>query len=224
MSTTATVSPYDPERQRQLAKEEMKCQAAIERYRAERRTGRITTSRVALNVRTMEPLTRAAESLGYRLDAPPTRRASVEPPARVSLARSSGEVLVIERSQSGRLIANASGSPEAIHRVVREYVVAEARAHLQAKGMDVRVRHLPTGEIQLEGRERDTSRLDGQASVTAAVGLEGTMRVDVGCLKGQRCEEIVVGLARAVEGDCMEVRRKPEFFQAGGAVEDRLRV
>src|SRR3990172_6246618 len=133
MSTTATVTPYDRERQRQLAEEEAKCQAAIERYRVARRRMRISSNRVALNVRTMEPMVRAAESLGYRLDALSGGQAPMELAVRFSLTRSSGDILVMERGESGRLVVSTNGSREIIQQVVREHVLTRAKAHLQAR-------------------------------------------------------------------------------------------
>jgi len=185
---------------------------------------RISSNRVALNVRTMEPMVRAAESLGYRLDALSGGQAPMELAVRFSLTRSSGDILVMERGESGRLVVSTNGSREIIQQVVREHVLTRAKAHLQARGMEVRARQLPTGEILLEGRERTSSQPGGQASVTAEVGREGTMRIDVGGIKGQRCEEIVNGLARAVEGECVDARRKAEFFQLPAPTEERLRV
>lgn len=224
MSTTATVTPYGRERQRQLAEEEAGCEAAVERYRTERRLGRIARTRVALNARTMEPLLRAAESLGYWIDSIPGSRVSLESAGRVSLTGAMGAALLFERGEAGRLVLSTDGSREEIHRVIREHVLAQARAHLLARGMDVRVRQLPTGEIQLEGRERVSNDPGGHATVTAAVGREGTMQIDVGCLKGQRCEEIVRDLARAVDGECVDLKRKPEFFQVAERGEEHLRV
>jgi len=223
MSVTVTVTPYDHERQRQLSEEEAKCHAAVRAYRAERRQRRVMRQRVALNVRSVEPLLRAAESLGFRLDPLPTGGTSLESAEQVSLNRSTGEALLMERGESGRLIISTNGPQESIQRLVREHVLTQARAHLQARGMDVLVRQLPTGEIQLEGRER-ASDPGGQAKVMAGVGRDGTMRIDVACVKGKRCEDITRELARAVEGECLDFKRKAEFFQITGPTEERVRV
>lgn len=224
MSVTVTVTPYDPERQRRLAEEEEVCRAAVKRYRAERRQTRSRRRRVALNVRSVEPLVRAAESLGYHLGTFPTEGTHLESADRVALRKSTGEALEMERGESGRLIISTNGPQESIQRLVREHVLTQARAHLQSRGMDVRVRQLPTGEIQLEGRERASNLPGGRAKVMAEVDQGGNIHIDVGCLKGQRCEQIATELARAVEGEPQDVKRKAEFFQLAEPTEEQVRV
>jgi hypothetical protein len=94
--------------------------------------------------------------------------------------------------------------------------------------MDVQVRRLANGEVQISGaaRRADTGQAK-PARVTAAVRTDGALDVDVACIQGKGCDQIVGDLARAVGGEVVSSSRKPDYFQGGvgsSSIRERRRV
>ena len=179
--------------------------------------------RATLHARQIEPVLRAATSLGFRVE-PLGEVGATRPGAMRVIDAAGAAALTIERAEAGQLVLGSFRGPELIERVVREDVLLRAQAHLAAQGMRVRVRRLASGEIELEGVEARAVGPDGQARVEARVERDGALRVEVGGLSGSRCEDVAQGIARAVEGERRDVARKPEFFRTPVAQQGRLRV
>jgi len=73
--------------------------------------------------------------------------------------------------------------------------------HLASRGMTVQMATLTNGEVQVLAREKDASRRGGAATVKTQVRTDGTAWVDVDCIRGNRCENIVSELAQAIGGE-----------------------
>ncbi len=227
MSQTTTITPYretEAEWTRERSAEETRARQAVDRARAERRMARVTPARVTLHTRQIDSLQRTAETLGYRAEGLSTGAADLQQAGRMSLTGTGGDVLVIERTPEGEVVLSSDRGPEAIRHVVREHVLAQAEAHLRAQGMEVRVRRLASGEVQLEGVESRPKGAGGCARIEARVASEGTLHVDVSGLIGPRCDDIALGLARAVGGEHVDVSRKREYFQTPTTGEEHLRA
>lgn len=185
--------------------------AAVECLKEQQRRERLLSARsgravsretsltsASLHLRSTEPLKRTAEKLGYRIVKSP------EP--HILLARPSGERLAIGRNDHGQVTVTG-GDERHVKNLVKCHTVDRAIEHLKSKGMNIQTVSLPNGEIRITGNERRAKK-DGVARVTTQVHNDGSLFVDVGNLKSDRCESIISDLASAVGGDVSD--RKPE--------------
>ena len=153
-----------------------------------------------LHTRSSEPLRQTAEKLGYRVIRPLSRD------SQILLARPSGERLAIGHNDKGQVTVSANKESQ-VKKLVRCHTVDNAISHLRSKGMSVQAQPLPSGEIQIIGREQRASH-DGSARVTTNVRSDGSMLIDVDDLNSNRCESIVTELADAVGGNISDVKSK----------------
>lgn len=166
-----------------------------------------------LNMTTHHDLLETAASLGYRIEMP------AEPLDRNSPVRlvdsSSGERLALSYSDEGRLtLLNARGSTAA-HRLVRQHTAHKTVEHLRKLGMSPEVRQLANGEIELRAAER-AGGASGRAIVSACIASNGAIEVDIDCVKGNRCEQITAGVAKAIGGRVASMNKKRSWFELPG--------
>lgn len=167
-----------------------------------------------LHLRDAAPLLQTARTLGYREAT--GALAGTAPPRGVTLLENArGERLALERCANGRVMAHSAGDSAAVRTLLREHTLNQALRHLAARGMAVETARLPNGEVQILARETTPGR-GGQAEVRAQVHTDGTTWVDVDHVKGNRCEELVRGLAEAVGGKVTSTQPKDAYFQLPG--------
>jgi hypothetical protein len=179
-----------------------------ERRNATRAAALVQEAKVAaLRLRQRDPaaLRAAAERLGYRV-----RKANSADA--VALTRPDGMVLAISRSQGSLDIASNAGET-ALHSVVREATLAQAKAHQEKfAGSGVRVRTLADRRIEVAASEPAGAHPDGRATVTVQVDAKGNAQVDVDGIRGNRCERVLEELARALGGQARNKRIKPAYY------------
>lgn len=193
------------------------------RHKEARRLSSAQTSRVEaelalrstrLHLREATPLLEAARALGYL----PVADSPAQFPANSGitlLEGRHGERLAVEQNANGRLVVHSAGDAVGVRALLREHTLSQARRHLEARGMAVQVAVARNGEVQILAREASPGR-GGQAEVRAQVRADGTAWVDVDKIRGNRCAEIVQGLADAVGGVVAGEQRKDAFFQLPG--------
>jgi hypothetical protein len=167
-----------------------------------------------LHLRDTAPLLQTARNLGYReaTDA----LAGVVPARGVTLLQNArGERLALERCANGQVVAHSAGDTAAVQALLHQHTLNRALQHLAARGMAVETARLPNGEVQIVARETTPGR-GGKAEVRAQVRADGTAWVDVDKVRGNRCEEIVRGLADAVGGAVSTAKPKDAYFQRPG--------
>ncbi len=94
---------------------------------------------------------------------------------------------------------------------MREYVLEQAMQHLRSRKMEVSVRRLADGEVELIGREPTLSAEAQTAELALSVSPNGQIAADVKCVEGNRCEQLILELAKAVEGQA-SIRKKEQYF------------
>ena len=205
---------------RWLGEETEADRAAVDALRTAQRTDRVAGShRVApagltaarLHLRDPETLVRTAERLGYRVE----RAAATGDRAGIGLVGQRGERLAIARDRDGGL-ALVTRDAQRIQRLVRQHSPDRAVEHLRDRGLDVQTAALANGETQIRAREQTPARRGGAADVKAQVRTDGTVHVDVDCVRGSRCETLAGDLADAVGGRVARTDRKAEYFQLPG--------
>lgn len=171
---------------------------------------------VALHLRDAESFLRSAEKLGYQRE--PLLQPSgplAEQPA-ILLRSATGDRLAIGRNTKGRLVILTAGDRQRVQTLVRQHTVDRAVEHLAKRGMNVQTATLANGEVQIVARERDASRRGGPAELKTQVRTDGTAWVDVDCVRGNRCENIVSELAQAIGGEVSSMTKKAAYFQLPG--------
>lgn len=167
-----------------------------------------------LHLRDAAPLLQTARTLGYR-EATEALAGMVPPRGVTLLENARGERLALERCANGRVMAHSAGDSAAVRTLLCEHTLNQALRHLAARGMAVETARLPNGEVQILARETTPGR-GGQAEVRAQVHTDGTTWVDVDQVKGNRCDELVRGLAEAVGGKVTSTQPKDAYFQLPG--------
>lgn len=227
---------------RWLAEETPEDRAAMDRIKEERRRERlnsptVTVARagarralprlntVALHLRDPEALIRSAEKLGYQREPLVQPSSTLAEQPLVLLHGAAGERLAIERNAKGRLVVHTAGDRSRVQTLVRQHTLDRAVEHLASKGMAVQTATLANGEVQILAREKDASRRGGAATVKTQVRTDGTAWVDVDCIRGNRCENVVSELAQAIGGEVASVAKKDAYFQLPGEpTKTRVRV
>lgn len=187
------------------AAERAAAQIHDERRRRERQAVPVPApTRVSLNLRTQDTMLRTAERLGYQV----TRSEGG-----VSLLQArSGERLALVPSTSGRVDVLTAGSRDGVRRLVREHTAERAVAHLRDRGMQIKCQTLPDGKVQIVANETR----DGKAQMQVEVRADGTTWVDVSCVEGRRCEQLVGGLAEAIGGRVDTAKKKDSWYREPG--------
>jgi len=174
---------------------------------------------VHLNIRDLETLVQSAENLGFHRVCPIRRPEPLTHQPQIFLQNIRGERIVIERNQTGRLTISTAGSKDRIHSMIRHHTIERTVAHLQTRmGMEVRLSQLSKGDVHIVARDRAPKR--GQyrevAQIRAEVSANGTTRVDVDKVQGNRCEQMVSQLARAIGAEVTSMQKKNASFQLPG--------
>jgi hypothetical protein len=215
MSTTAIVTPYEPEKERRRNELAVKEEKALTRSREDARRNRLTHAKVPLsdctrsdlpkgslrmNTTSLYLVKRAAETLGYRLMA--TERGTT------ILQHTDNSVVQLSRTESGKIaVSSNKGDLSVGTLIVREYTATQLYNHLKSRGMVVQAQRTTDGEITVEARSNGESTV-----VTADIRRDGVAVIDVSGVKGRGCQDILNGIARAIEGSQIDTHRKNEFF------------
>jgi hypothetical protein len=170
-----------------------------------------------LHVRNMDNLLQSAIKLGYRPEPLLVASKPLAEQSQVLLAKPSGERLALQRTQTGHIAMSTVGQPERLHHLMRQHILDLVVDHLSSRmGMEVKLDRLGNGEVQVLGREQTGAKRGGPAVVRTRVQADGSLAVDVDQVKGNRCEEIVAGLAGAVGGRISGMRKKDSYWQLPG--------
>lgn len=200
----------------------------IEQYREKERENRLqmdnkaplVSATVTLKLRSMESFVRSAEGLGFGLLPLNTPHIPLEAQSSVTLTSKTGERLVVRKSQTGKLVVQTTGDLSSVQNVVKKNTLNTVRKYLGNRCKDVEIQQRPDGVSEFAGVENKTGP-GGQAKITVQVKRDGGVKVDVSNIKGKRCDVIIQEIARAIEGECIKVERKGEYYQT---VEERGRV
>lgn len=169
---------------------------------------------VALHLRNPETLVRTAAKLGYRVEPLPQPTAPQQQPY-IRLEGPSGERLAIERTAQGQLFLHTANEPRRMEALVRQHTVDQVVQHLHRSGMQVRTAALANGETQILAQEQQGNG-GGAAQIKAQIATDGKAWVDVDLVRGNRCEEIVRGIAQAMGGQVAGMKKKDAYFQLPG--------
>lgn len=221
MSVTATIDPYDQERQEELAAEAARdeaLRAASRRQGRDRRLGeygRIIGSkhqlpsdgiefRAALRMRQSRALAGSALRLGYHFQ--PVAANAKE--LRLIRGRHS---LVIRAGLRGTEIASTAGTV-GVEELMREHGLRLATAYLSRRNMQVRISRLRNGEIELVGESKPgAGDSASSAAFVARVARSGKIEADIQRTQGPACEQMLLEFARAVGGSA-DMHKKNEYF------------
>ena len=169
-----------------------------------------------LHLRDPETLLRSASSLGFQRVDLPVSTVNLSTSRPILLSSPDGTRVAISRTEQGQVALHTAKGKSTASRIVRKHTVDRTAAYLKSKGMKLQARRLPNGEAQITAEEPRSMGRPDSAKVTTRVRRDGTVDVDVDRCKGNRCEQIVSGLAEAVGGQVTRVERKPAFFQLPG--------
>jgi hypothetical protein len=217
MSTTAVVTPYDPEAEKMRNGLAVREEKAVAKLREDMRKKRLqcvklpvgqaskvdlSVGSLTINTGSMDLIKRAAETIGY------TAKALDQ--GKVALAHPDGSVINISKTKTGKV--TLSGSKQDLtpaKAIVREYTAMQIYNHLQSRGMTVQAKRTQFGEITLEARVKNQ-----QTVVSTDVRRDGVAVIDVSGVKGKGCQDIITGITRAIDGSQIDTSRKNEFFLA----------
>jgi len=217
MSTTAVVTPYDPEAEKLrngLAAREEK---AVSKLREDMRKKRLqcvklpvgqdskvdlSASSLTINTGSIDLIKRAAETIGYI--------ATALDHGKVALAHPDGSVIDISKTKTGKVSLSSPKRDLAPAKlIVREYTAIQIYNHLQSRGMTVEAKRTQFGEITIEARVKNQ-----QTIVSTDIRRDGVAVIDVSGVKGKGCQDIITGITSAVDGSQIDTSRKNEFFLA----------
>lgn len=219
MSNTTTVTPYEPETSvadtavaagsamaealRWVCQETSEDRAILEAAReADRRL--LAPARVPLRIASTEGLASCAASLGYAVE----RRRDA-----VFLRHADGTRLALAPDDRGRIVAHGNRGRLAVQRLVKAHTEARLAEHLRRIGMVPDAAPSRAGEVSARvlREPANPARKDGAAKLTVDVRPDGRVVVDVDCVKGGRCMDLVKGIADAVGARVEASRLKPSF-------------
>ena len=217
MSTTAIVTPYEPEAEKIRNELAVREEKAVAKFREEMRKGRLkgtklpieqcskldlANSTLTVNTGSMNLIRKAAESIGYK--------AQVLEPSNVQLVHADGSLLNVTKTNTGK-ISLSSTKPDLRQAklIVREYTAMQVFNHLKSRGMDISARRTAQGEITIEAHVRNQNTV-----VTTDIRQDGIAVIDVSGMKGKGCQDIITGIKRAIEGSQIDdaTVRKSEYF------------
>ena len=207
---------------------------AIKKYREEQRTERATIKpltplaikQVRLKLREPASLVASAKQLGYDVVQPPVlTKASLTHQPSMTLTNKQGESFTIKRGREGKMVLEApSHAASTLQAVVQQHTVDQIVRYKKQQGQSVAVKRGPNGDYMITGVERGGKHKDGTATIKTHVPKSGVAHVDVSGIKGNRCDEIIKGVARAIGGECIHSKKKDAYFQAPVQEEGHLRV
>jgi hypothetical protein len=217
MSTTAVVTPYEPEAERMRNELAAREEKAVAKLRQDMRKDRLRPVKLpvgqlskldlaahslTINTGSIDLIKRAAEAIGYspvKLDH-----------GKVALKDAHGYMIDISMTKTGKLTLS---SPEqdmaSVKSIVQEYTAMQLYSHLQSRGMTVEAKRNGFGEITIEARTKNR-----QTAVSTDIRQDGVAVIDVSGIKGKGCQDIITGMARSIDGSQIDTSRKNEFFLA----------
>ena len=213
---------------RWLAKETETDREVLALVRAERRREITRLEPVAVHLHAESPsaLMQTAERLGFHVE---NAALAAEPMefAPVLLQGPAGERIALTYNEHGLVVALTQDDTTAVERIVHENLVDKALAHLTRKDLRVTKQTLANGEIRITAHESDDGgHPDGAARISARIRTDGTVKLDIDQVVGDRCSVIAREFANAVDGAVAEEKRKDEYFRLPadvvGAVKKRV--
>ena len=170
---------------------------------------------VPLRLRDPQPLLRAAEKLGFTRERP-ALVSDGRREAALLLRKPTGERLAIGHTAEGTLVVHTAGDRRRISNLVRQHTVDQTVAHFTRRGMRVTTAARRRGEVQVLARAEGAPGSSTAAEVRTEVYADGSLCVDVNDVRGERCREIVDGLAGAVGGEVTATHCKDAWFDRPG--------
>lgn len=214
MSTTAVITPYDPATEKMRNDLAVKEEKAVSKFREKMRKDRLKgtklpigecarmdlkLSSMTINTPSIDFVRKAAETIGYT--------AKILDRGNVILSHKDGSLISISKTKAGK-VTLSSQKPDITpaRMIVREYTAMQIYGHLKSRGMAVQARRTQFGEITIEAQTQNKQK------VVTDIREDGVAVVDVSGVKGKGCQEILNGIARAVEGQQIDTARKNEYF------------
>lgn len=207
----------------------------VEQFKEEGRRNRLqmenkmplVSASVTLKLRSMESFVRSAESLGFGLVPLNKPNIHLEAQPSVTLTRKTGERLIVQKNETGKLVVQTTGdlptvqnSISATQNVVKKSNLDKVRKYLGNRCKDVKVQQSADGVSEFVGVENKTGS-GSQAKITVQIKGDGGVKVDVSNIKGKWCDVIIQDIAREIEGECIKVEHKSEYYHV---VEGKERV
>jgi hypothetical protein len=206
---------------------------ALARRKEEERKGRARLIKpekpkliaVPLKLKDPDTLVQSAIHLGFKLKPLELTKACIHHQPSITLTRPSGETMIIQKTETGRLsIMTHENNLPIIPEVVKRHTVDQVIDHLKRQCTSVEVKKGSGGDYVIVAREGNWGQKDGPAKITTHISKDGTAMVDVSNIKGRRCEEIINGITRAIGGECVKSRKKNEYFQLPVEEKEKVRV
>lgn len=214
MSTTAVITPYDPETERMRNEFAVREEKAVSKLRDEMRKDRLRSTKLpigecarmdlkktslTINTPSLDLVRKAAETLGYT--------ARILEQGNMVLSHKDGSLISLSKTKAGK-VALSTQKPDitAARKLVREYTAMQIYGHLKSRGMTVQARRTQFGEITIEAQAKNQQR------VVTDIREDGVAVIDVSGVKGKGCQEIITGIAKAIEGEQIDTARKNEYF------------
>ncbi len=191
---------------------------AVERLKKDRRREALQAAKpteLGLHITDRGSLVRAAEKLGYRPEKISKTIMKVDKKSSIVMYNDSGKQLILAATTGGVAVSSPQGI-QPINALVRQHTIAAAKQHLALKYKDVTAKVAQNGVLEIQAKERDTRKSGGTAQVKALVSVDGQVEIDVSCIKGSRCEEIVKDFADAVGAKATTIKKKEVFWQLPG--------
>ncbi len=243
MSTEAKISPYEGSKDTSLSVTDLikfaatgcrldeKQKEVLAMYKEEERKERARLKLpekpdvicVPLKLHRPETLIQSAANLGFKLQPVETPKVPLHSQPSIILSRPSGENITFRKAEAGRFIIEA-GNVSTVHEIVQRHTIDQAINHLKKQCRSVEVKKGHGGEYTIMAQEATHGQNDGTARIITNIKKNGMATVDVSNIKGRRCEEIIKKLAGAIGGECVEVRKKSEYFQLPTEEKERVHV
>ncbi|MGH7109527.1 MAG: hypothetical protein ACREFK_03780 [Stellaceae bacterium] len=165
-----------------------------------------------LTVRDAGAIRSTAEQLGFRVAAVPALKVG---DVGYTLVYRGNDRLAIAETRDGVVLQVHRAHVGTAQTIVRQHSIDRVANYLRRRNMAASVTRLANDEVEIRAQEpRDGD--DGRAVVTARVGADGAIDLDVDRCLGRRCEEYVNGIAEAVGGKIQEVKRKDAWYAETG--------
>ncbi|MBU0701129.1 DUF2997 domain-containing protein [bacterium] len=244
MSTEAKISPYEENKDKKQdtsitdliklvatsCRLDEKQREFLAKYKEEERKERSRLKipekseiiQMPLKLHSSETLVQSVANLGFKLQPVKTPKVPLHSQSGITLSRPSGETITFRKAETGRLVIEAS-NVSTIHEIVQRHTIDQAINHLKKQCQSVEVKKGTNGYI-IVAQEGTHGQKDGTARITTHILKNGVATVDVSNIKGRRCEEIIKGLSGAIGGECIEVRKKSEYFQLPTEEKERVYV
>ncbi len=230
MSTTAIVTPYDPEKERVRNELAVREEHALAEHREAMRKELLSPRRFQLPAQCSKELLSTCRlqfqeqprmllqqnSLSLNtssLNLVGSAAKSIgyiprtQTTGRVELVHPSGSLLMLSLSKSGKveLTGNRENLTD-LKSVTREYSALRLVEYFKEQRMEVRHVRTVQGEIIIEAKARTGEK------VTADVRQEGIVVLDVNGVKGKKCQDIITAITRATECSQIDTKRKASYF------------